>query len=192
MKTADICLILEGTYPFVSGGVSSWVHHLTSHLSHLTFTVLHISPKRGFYTKGHVYKMPPNVLGVKEVYLHDYVISSKGRPTNLREKVEFFRDLVRDMVEGESGSFASFLRALQAEGNEGFSSFDLLQTPESWDVLSRTTARRPARRASSTSSGPGGTPTCRSSTSCRPTSPRRASTTRSAPATRACSPPARR
>jgi len=135
MKTADICLILEGTYPFVSGGVSSWVHHLTSHLSHLTFTVLHISPKRGFYTKGHVYKMPPNVLGVKEVYLHDYVISSKGRPTDLRAKVEFFRDLVRDMVEGRSGSFASFLRALQAEGNEGFSSFDLLQTPESWDVL---------------------------------------------------------
>jgi len=135
MKTADICLILEGTYPFVSGGVSSWVHHLTSHLSHLTFTVLHISPKRGFYTKRHVYKMPPNVLGVKEVYLHDYVISSKGRPTDLRAKVEFFRDLVRDMVEGRSGSFASFLRALQAEGNEGFSSFDLLQTPESWDVL---------------------------------------------------------
>jgi glycosyltransferase involved in cell wall biosynthesis len=135
MKTADICLVLEGTYPFVSGGVSSWVHHLTSNLSHLTFTVLHISPKRGFYTKGHVYKMPPNVLGVKEVYLHDYVISSKGRPTDLRAKVEFFRDLVRDMVEGKSGSFASFLRALQAEGNEGFSSFDLLQTPESWDVL---------------------------------------------------------
>jgi len=135
MKTADVCLVLEGTYPFVSGGVSSWVHHLTSHLSHLTFTVLHISPKRGFYTKGHVYKMPPNVLGVKEVYLHDYVISSKGRPTDLRAKVEFFRDLVRDMVEGKSGSFASFLQALQADGNEGFSSFDLLQTPESWDVL---------------------------------------------------------
>ncbi|MHC4161251.1 MAG: GT4 family glycosyltransferase PelF [Planctomycetota bacterium] len=135
MKTADICLVLEGTYPFVSGGVSSWVHHLTSHLSHLTFTVLHISPKRGYYTKGHVYMMPPNVLGVKEVYLHDYVISSKGRPTDPRAKVEFFRDLVRDMVEGKSGSFASFLRALQAEGNEGFSSFDLLQTPESWEVL---------------------------------------------------------
>ena len=81
MKTADICLVLEGTYPFVSGGVSSWVHHLTSHLSHLTFTVLHISPKRGYYTKGHVYQMPPNVLGVKEVYLHDYVISSKGYPS---------------------------------------------------------------------------------------------------------------
>ena len=75
-KRADICLVLEGTYPFVSGGVSSWVHHLTSQLPHLTFTVLHISPKRGFFTKGPVYKMPKNIIGLKEVWLHDYVISS--------------------------------------------------------------------------------------------------------------------
>ena len=25
---ADICLILEGAYPFVAGGVSSWAHEL--------------------------------------------------------------------------------------------------------------------------------------------------------------------
>jgi len=133
--TVDVCLVLEGTYPFVSGGVSSWVHHLTSKLPHISFFVLHISPKRGYYTKGYVYDMPPNVKGVREVYLHDYVISSKGRPTNLAEKVEYFRRLVEDMREGRSGSFAAFLRALQAEGDEGFSSFDLLQTYESWRVL---------------------------------------------------------
>ena len=45
---SDVGLVLEGTYPFVSGGVSSWVHHLTSQLPHLTFSILHISPKRGF------------------------------------------------------------------------------------------------------------------------------------------------
>ena len=27
-EIADVCLILEGTYPFVLGGVSSWVHDL--------------------------------------------------------------------------------------------------------------------------------------------------------------------
>ena len=25
-SAADVCLVLEGTYPYVSGGVSSWVH----------------------------------------------------------------------------------------------------------------------------------------------------------------------
>ena len=134
-KRADICLVLEGTYPFVSGGVSSWVHHLTSQLPHLTFTVLHISPKRGFFTKGPVYKMPKNIIGLKEVWLHDYVISSKGRPTDLRAKVLRFRALVKDMHDGRAGSFGAFLEALQEEGNEGFSSFDLLQTQDSWNVL---------------------------------------------------------
>ena len=59
---ADVCLVLEGTYPFVSGGVSAWVHHLATHLPNLTFAVLHISPKRNYYTKGPVYKMPKNVI----------------------------------------------------------------------------------------------------------------------------------
>ncbi len=131
----DICLILEGTYPFVSGGVSSWVHHLTTHLPHLTFAVLHVSPKRGFYTKGPVYTMPRNVVALKEVYLHDYSLLAKGRPTDLRSRVERFRDLVQDMRDGKSGSFGAFLDALQEHGAGGFSAYDLLQTYESWDVL---------------------------------------------------------
>ena len=135
MKTADVCLVLEGTYPFVSGGVSSWVHRLTSDLPEHTFRILHISPKRGFYPKGPVYEMPKNILGVQEVYLHDYVLSARGRPTDLRGKVERFRALVHDMHEGRSGAFSNFLDALQSERGEGFSSFDLLQTHESWDVL---------------------------------------------------------
>ncbi|MEM8882737.1 MAG: GT4 family glycosyltransferase PelF [Planctomycetota bacterium] len=135
MKTADVCLVLEGTYPFVSGGVSSWVHRLTSDMPQHTFRILHISPKRGFYPKGPVYEMPKNILGVQEVYLHDYVLSAKGRPSDLRTKVEKFRSLVHDMQDGKSGSFAHFLDALQAERGEGFSSFDLLQTWDSWDVL---------------------------------------------------------
>jgi len=135
MKTVDVCLVLEGTYPFVSGGVSSWVHRLTSDLPGHTFRILHISPKRGFYTKGPVYEMPKNILGVQEVHLHDYVLSARGRPSDLRGKVERFRELVRDMHDGKSGSFSNFLSALQQERGEGFSSFDLLQTHESWDVL---------------------------------------------------------
>jgi len=135
MKTVDVCLVLEGTYPFVSGGVSSWVHRLTSDLPDHTFRILHISPKRGFYPKGPVYEMPKNILGVQEVHLHDYVLSARGRPSDLRGKVERFRELVHDMHEGKSGSFSNFLSALQQERGEGFSSFDLLQTHESWDVL---------------------------------------------------------
>jgi glycosyltransferase involved in cell wall biosynthesis len=135
VKKADVCLVLEGTYPFVSGGVSSWVHHLVTHMPRLTFSILHISPKRGFYTKGAVYEMPPNVISLREVPLHDYILSAKGRPPDLRSKVQRFRGLVKDMQGNRAGAFGAFLDALQEEGSAGFSAFDLLQTHDSWDVL---------------------------------------------------------
>ena len=35
----DICLLLEGTYPYVMGGVAQWVHHLTGALQEYTFSL---------------------------------------------------------------------------------------------------------------------------------------------------------
>jgi polysaccharide biosynthesis protein PelF len=133
--TADVCLVLEGTYPFVKGGVSSWVHMLVTQLSHLTFSVLHVSPKKGFYDKGFVYEMPENVVGVQEVFLHDYSLPDHKHSEGMREKVERFRALVEDMREGEITAFPEFLSALEAEGAGGLDALDLLQSVESWEVL---------------------------------------------------------
>src|SRR5688500_9124498 len=40
----DVCLILEGTFPYVVGGVSAWVNELIRGLPDVTFGVVHISP----------------------------------------------------------------------------------------------------------------------------------------------------
>ena len=42
---ADVCLVLEGTYPYVEGGVSSWTHELINRQSHLTFHLVCLLPK---------------------------------------------------------------------------------------------------------------------------------------------------
>lgn len=39
----DVCLILEGTYPYVKGGVSSWVHQIISHFQDRTFSIIYLS-----------------------------------------------------------------------------------------------------------------------------------------------------
>ena len=39
---ADVCLLVEGTYPFVAGGVSSWVHDMILGHPELRFAVLNI------------------------------------------------------------------------------------------------------------------------------------------------------
>ena len=37
---ADVAFLLEGTYPYVSGGVSHWVHEIISGLPDITFSVI--------------------------------------------------------------------------------------------------------------------------------------------------------
>ncbi|RBB96323.1 glycosyl transferase family 1, partial [Pseudomonas sp. MWU12-2115] len=43
---ADVCLLLEGTWPYVRGGVSSWIHQMILGLPQLTFSVLFIGGQR--------------------------------------------------------------------------------------------------------------------------------------------------
>lgn len=69
MTQADICLILEGTYPYVQGGVSSWTHELITRQSHLTFHILSILPKDA--STELKYTLPSNVVGITNVVLQD-------------------------------------------------------------------------------------------------------------------------
>lgn len=131
---ADVCLLLEGTYPFVQGGVSSWVNHLVRSMPELTFHIEHISPHRGFYSEGRVYDVPDNVLDITEVFLHEYRVLPGDEEHGSLEKIRRFRSLLDDMRVGRSASFEDFVLALDEEHVES-QVFDLLQTRESWQVL---------------------------------------------------------
>lgn len=67
---ADVALLLEGTYPFVSGGVSSWVHQLVSHFRELTFALVFLGGERAAYGAPR-YPLPPNVVHVQCTYLDE-------------------------------------------------------------------------------------------------------------------------
>lgn len=72
---ADVCLLLEGTYPYVAGGVSTWIHDLIRAQSHLTFHIVCILPLPA--ERPMKYELPPNVVGVSDIYLH---AMPAGRP----------------------------------------------------------------------------------------------------------------
>jgi polysaccharide biosynthesis protein PelF len=84
----DVCLVLEGTYPYVPGGVSSWVHELVRRLPEQKFSLLHIGPRRGAYGPPR-YELPPNVVGLVEHYLQaeQRVLEPKERE-QLRKEIE--------------------------------------------------------------------------------------------------------
>lgn len=65
---ADVALLLEGTYPFVSGGVSSWVHEIIRGLPHLTFSLVFIGSKPEDYGAPR-YELPRNVVHIECHYL---------------------------------------------------------------------------------------------------------------------------
>lgn len=66
---ADVCLILEGTYPYVTGGVSGWAHALIQEQSHLSFHLLAIVPRDAELELK--YELPSNVVGLTTVRLND-------------------------------------------------------------------------------------------------------------------------
>ncbi|WP_432357135.1 GT4 family glycosyltransferase PelF [Sporosarcina sp. UB5] len=72
-----ICLIAEGSYPYVTGGVSTWIQTLMTEMPEHEFVIYVInadSKRKGRY----VYELPPNVVEVKEVCLDSYVME-KGK-----------------------------------------------------------------------------------------------------------------
>ena len=79
---ADVCIVLEGTYPYVKGGVSTWVHDLITSLPDLRFALVHVAPERGTYTR-QVYSLPANVVGLTDLYCREPL--ARGRdPAVLR------------------------------------------------------------------------------------------------------------
>ena len=64
-RQADVCLVLEGTYPYVSGGVSTWTHDLLLAQSDLTFHLVCLLPAKADLTPR--YTVPPNVIGITRI-----------------------------------------------------------------------------------------------------------------------------
>lgn len=60
-QEADICLISEGAYPYIFGGVSAWTHDLIGSLKEYTFHVMTLMPESAQLEPRYV--MPKNVIG---------------------------------------------------------------------------------------------------------------------------------
>ena len=65
---ADVALVLEGTYPYVRGGVADWVHQLMHALSDLRFHLIFIGATHADYGPLR-YTLPPNVTGLETHFI---------------------------------------------------------------------------------------------------------------------------
>ncbi len=68
-QQVDVMLLLEGTFPYVSGGVSSWVNQIVRGIPELTFGGVFIGSSPGDYD-GFKYELPDNFKHLQVHYLH--------------------------------------------------------------------------------------------------------------------------
>jgi glycosyltransferase involved in cell wall biosynthesis len=64
---ADVCLILEGTYPYVAGGVSTWTHDLIRGSKDISFHLISLLPKDEAPPMR--YELPANITGITHVFI---------------------------------------------------------------------------------------------------------------------------
>lgn len=69
-SAVDIALLLEGTFPFVSGGVSSWVNQIIRAFPEYRFGIVFLGSRRSDYGEPK-YALPDNVVHLETHYLHD-------------------------------------------------------------------------------------------------------------------------
>jgi glycosyltransferase involved in cell wall biosynthesis len=129
-KGSDICLVVEGNYPYVTGGVSSWLQWLMEKMKEFTFSIVALIPEEKKHEE-RKYSFPDNVVLYREFVLFDYDEIEKHPPSKLsREKWQGISDsiyqlmkdwrkgvlsegslsLIRDLVNNETpGIFRNFL-----------------------------------------------------------------------------------
>jgi polysaccharide biosynthesis protein PelF len=69
-RPADVCIIVEGCYPFVPGGVSGWIDWLIRTQPSTSFSIVSLWPTPSQHAPRYV--MPPNAVAFHPLYLQSF------------------------------------------------------------------------------------------------------------------------
>jgi len=135
-RSADVCFLLEGTYPFVAGGVSSWVHELIKANPDLSYHLVTLLPHRNS-PQTRRYEVPANVVGLTPVYLQDLPAGRRHHP-EIPALMRRLEPLLAKLVGGGGGleEIAEMIRLLRPHA-DSLGRHALLNSPASWATIVR-------------------------------------------------------
>lgn len=96
-----ICIIAEGSYPYVTGGVSSWIQMLINNMKEHEFIIYAIGAEEKI--KGNFkYEIPDNVIKVEEIFLDSFLKYKgvHGKKYKIHEETK--KDLKALIIGGEA------------------------------------------------------------------------------------------
>lgn len=137
--SADVCLLLEGTYPYVYGGVSSWVNHLLQAFPNIRFALVFMGSRPQDYGQP-VYDLPANVVFYEEYFIHDTIPKEAVKEQHKGDqrafqKSEQFHTALRDQSHPEV--ISRLMRELipSMEKGEALSNHQFLYGKMAWETI---------------------------------------------------------
>jgi glycosyltransferase involved in cell wall biosynthesis len=128
-QALTVCLILEGSYPFVTGGVSAWVQELILGLPDVRFALHTISPKKDQTVR---YPIPPNVGAHTDVVISDHPHSRTRPRGGAGALVGPIRDLHASLAAGSVPDLAPLFDRMPPGY---FPSEDAVKSDALWNML---------------------------------------------------------
>jgi glycosyltransferase involved in cell wall biosynthesis len=116
-----ICLIAEGCYPYVAGGVSSWIQMLVKGMPQHEFTVFTIGSEeklRGQYK----YEIPENITKIEEHFLDEYTKCKEKKSSKIKLTKEQ-RDTFIQFLLGEKIDWGIIFEMFQKKSNISVNQF---------------------------------------------------------------------
>ena len=109
---SDVCIIVEGCYPYVAGGVSGWIDWLIRTQPDTTFSIVTLWPRPTDQPPR--YQLPVNVVSFDHLYLQDF----GARPVirhRMPPNADAFADALSDfMTIGGAGSLSAVMAEFHA------------------------------------------------------------------------------
>lgn len=93
-----VCLICEGCYPYVPGGVSSWIQMLCSEFLEIDFVIWAIATTKEEMSEA-VYKIPKNVREIRTLYLGDEGFHRTNKKIRLSKRE---KETLKSLMLGET------------------------------------------------------------------------------------------
>lgn len=136
---ADVCLILEGTYPYVTGGVSSWTHQLITSLPEFSFHLHCLIAEKD--PGPWLFPRPENVIGVTNLTLGQG-ISENSRLERLdeneeRELLDVIESFHRDLLSGSPEAFESLFGIFSGMGLSPKLFSALSSGRQAWELIQK-------------------------------------------------------
>ncbi|MBN1685157.1 MAG: GT4 family glycosyltransferase PelF [Spirochaetales bacterium] len=130
-----VCIVLEGSYPYITGGVSAWVHDLILNLPEVDFALFSISPAHDQELR---YTLPENVVEHRDIVL-GATPASRTRPVAKRKLLSEIEGLHAAMFAGAGVDF----QALFGSMPEGyFLHSDAVRSDPGWRLITTTNGKK--------------------------------------------------